>query len=1078
MRKQIFLLTCLLLASIGWAGAQSRTISGKVVSAENEEPIIGATISVKGTTSGTISDADGAFRISIPSQASILVVSFIGTKPVEVEAKEGVVVRLVFSDSELDEVVVTAYGTAKKSAITGSVAKVSSEDLMKKNQSEITKALVGEVAGMQVITTSGQPGTNATVRIRGFGSVNSSRAPLYVVDGVPYEGDISAINNADVESTTVLKDAAASALYGAKAANGVILITTKKGDKSKSTIDVDAKYGINIRLMPLYDVIDSPERFAELGWESLRNYGLYRNGLSAAAAGVYASNNLFDKTRGISSIYNMWETAGNSVIDPATGRFSGADRKYTPEKWADHIFDVGEKTEASVRFSGGADKLSYYTSFGLLDEKGYYIGSDFSRLSARTNLIYEPRTWLKATTNLSYAYMDMNNAAQTDAMNNGFQFINGMPAIYPVYQRDANGNLILDPSTGKNRYDYGQEAGYERGYASGINPVGTINLDATNTVSHQFMGNANFEISFLKDFKFISSNGYQYLSARNVELLNPFYGDAKGAGRISKEYDTYIALTTTQMLSYKKTLEGVHNINAFVAHESSMFELSMDYAAKKQLAKPDNREFANAITMTGIEGYTLGRSMESYFAQAKYDYDEKYFADINFRRDGSSRFVKNRWGNFWSAGAAWLVSKEDFMKDIDFVNNLRIKASYGTYGNEAVNVGSSSANYYPTQNLYSVNNLNGAISYALYYIGNPDLTWEKSSMLNTGIDVGLWSDRLIGEVEFFKKTTTDMIFNKQVATSLGYAALPVNDASLDNTGVEFKLTGSVVKTSDLEIKLTVNGAHYTNTLTKMPMEGSKEKNFELQEGYGWSKGHSIFDYYMRDYAGVNTNTGQSEWVIYYDNNNLTSGNPTKITNMVDYLAERAEAGETVDLKKDVTTNYADATLDYVGKSAIPDLTGAFGIDVKYKGIEFSAQFIYGIGGYGYDAVYAQLMHNETVGSMNWHKDMEQRWTAPGQITSVPRLSATHDTYVISSSSRFLTSMNYLGLNNVRVGYTFPKKMMSKIKVDKLTTWVSGDNLYMSTARKGYYPIGSEVGESGRSQYIPLSTVMAGISVQF
>lgn len=1079
MRKLTFLFACLFIAGVSMVLAQT-SISGKVISAEEGEAIVGATVMVKGTTTGTITNVNGNFTISLPGTNRTLVVSFIGMKTVEVEATPNMVVRLESDAEELEEVLVVAYGTAKKAAFTGSATQVSGESLMKKNQSEITKALVGEVAGVQVLTTSGQPGTNATVRIRGFGSVNSSRAPLYVVDGVPYEGDISAINNADVESTTVLKDAAASALYGARAANGVILITTKKGDKSKSSIEVDAKYGVNIRVIPLYDVIQSPERFSELSWEALRNFGQLQNNLSRTAAGVFASNNLFDKTRGISAIYNMWKTPGNAVIDPVTGKFTNAERKYSPESWADYMFGVGEKTEASLRFSGGSDKLSYYTSFGILDEKGYYIGSDFSRINARTNLEYQPREWLKATTNLSYAYMDMNNASQTDAMNNGFQFINGMPSIYPVFQRDAAGNMIPDNLIGGNRYDFGMELGYERGYASGINPVGTIDLDVTNTASHQLMGNANFEISITDGLKFISTNGYQLLVAKNVELTNPYYGDAKGVGRIEKEYDTYIALTATQMLNYKKIFGGVHNVNAFIAHESNKYTVSLDYAQKKQMAKPDNREFANAISMVGIEGYTLGRSMESYFAQVKYEYDEKYFADINFRRDGSSRFTKNRWGNFWSTGAAWLISREDFMKDIDVINHLKFKISYGTYGNEALDLGSTNANFYPTQNLYSVNNLNNAISYSLFYIGNPELTWEKSSMLNTGIDFGLWDDRFEGEVEFFKKRTTDMIFNKQVAISLGYAVLPVNDAVLDNAGFEFRFAGSPIKTSNFELKLNVNGAHYRNEILKMPMQGASEKNFEEQGRFGWSKGHSIYDYYLREYAGVDSNTGQSQWYVYYDNNNLDedTNEPTRVTNMVEYLAQRKEADADVDLEKDVTYKYADATLNYVGKSAIPDLTGAFGFDLKYRGFDLSAQFIYGLGGYGYDAVYAQLMHNSNVGSMNWHKDIEQRWTAPGQTTVVPRLSATYDTYVVSTSSRFLTSMNYIGLNNVRLGYTFPKKWLEKVKVNKLSAWVSGDNLFMSTARKGYYPIGDESGLSGRSQYIPLSTVMGGINIQF
>jgi hypothetical protein len=593
------------------------------------------------------------------------------------------------------------------------------------------------------------------------------------------------------------------------------------------------------------------------------------------------------------------------------------------------------------------------------------------------------------------------------------------------------------------------------------------------------IGNVNFEISFLKDFKFSSTNGYQYLYVLATNLTNPYYGDAEGIGRISREHISYLGYNNTQILSYKKTIDSQHNINAFVAHESSGLIIRDDYADKYNLAKADNIEFTNAISMQSIEGYKLDKTIESYFAQIKYDYNEKYFVDLNFRRDGSSRFTKNKWGNFGAAGAAWAIAKESFMDDLDFVEHLRLKASYGTYGNEELDLGSMNANYYPTRNLYSIRNLNDKISYTLYYIGNSDLTWEKSNMLNVGLDFELWDNRLNGEIEFFQKRTTNMIFNKQVAPSLGYAAAPVNDAELRNTGIEFNFSGKVVKTSDWEVEVRVNGSHYANEMVRMPMEGTKEKNFELHGSYGWSKGHSIYDFYMRDYAGVDASTGQSQWFVYYDKNNPDeNNNATRISNMTEYLAQRAEAGEEVELDEQKTATYANATLKYTGKSSIPDLTGSFGLNVKYKGVELSALFIYGIGGYGYDAVYASLMGNGMVGNSNWHKDIEQRWTAPGQQTSVPRLSATYDTYVNSTSSRFLTSMSYLGLNNIRLSYTFPKRLLRTVKINKSTLWVSGDNLYMTTARAGYYPVGDEAGASNRSQYLPLSTIMCGINVQF
>jgi TonB-linked SusC/RagA family outer membrane protein len=1083
--KKIILQMLLVIASVGFAQAQTR-ITGKVVDMEGK-PLDVVSISVKEVpTAGALTDGDGNYTLNVPSGGSTLVFSYIGyvTQEVAIGSRSIINITLESDATTLEASMIVAYGTAKKASITGSVAQVSGEKLEQKNQSEVSKALAGEVAGVQVINSSGQPGATAQIRIRGYGTASSSnRNPLYVVDGVPFDGDISAINPADIESTSVLKDASASALYGSRASNGVILITTKKGNKKEHNIDVDIQHGVNIRLLPLYDVIQVPERYVELGWESLRNYSMLANGNSASAANQWASHNVLDKAYGIASNYNMWNTSSNTVIDPITGLFSGASRKYTPESWSDHMFTSGSKTEASVKFSGGSENLSYFTSFGGLKEEGYYVESGFDRLSGRTNLEYQPKSWLKATTNLSYTYMEYSQPGQTDNMNNGFQFVNYMPAIYPVYVHDADGNVVIDPITGKNQYDYGMFEGYGRGYAAGINPVGANQLDIDENIAHQIAGNVNFEISFLKDFKFKSLNGFNYLQQARSRLENPFYGDAKGMGRIRKTDSRVTGITTTQMLSYFKRIDN-HSIDAFVAHEASIYKYAYQDVQKQVLSRSDDISLDNAVVMSYASSYSVGRTIESYFGQIRYDYDEKYFLNFNLRRDGSSRFVgNNRWGNFMSVGAAWLISKENFMSKFSWIDNLRLKLSYGTFGNENIDVGNAIANYYPTQNIYSISNVDDKPGYTKGYLGNPALTWEKSNMLNAGVDFRLW-DRFDGEIEIFKKTTTDMLFNSQVPTSLGYASITVNDAQFNNTGIEFNFNVQIIKTKDINLDFNVNGAHYKNRIVKMPKgDGNKPKILEDHGAYYWAKDHSIYDYYIREYAGVNPTTGVSQWYAYYDNNNLqVAGDPTTATHiesLTQYLADRAAEGESVSLEKKITDKYADATLAFVGKSAIPDISGGFGLNFRYKNFTFNAQFVYSVGGYGLDAVYASLMHNSSFGAaFNWHKDIEKRWIADGQITDVPRLSSGHDTNVASTSTRFLTSNTYLGLNNIRLSYTFPHHWLEKIKVNRLTIWVSADNLYYSTAREGYLPIVSETGQVGRSTYIPLSTIMGGIKLQF
>lgn len=530
-------------------------------------------------------------------------------------------VRVVMqSDTELlDEVVVVAYGTATKRSFTGSATEIKGDRIANKNPSELSKALTGEVAGVQVISTSGQPGSNASIRIRGLGSVNSSRAPLYVVDGIPFGSDLSGIDPSDIESTTVLKDATATALYGSRAANGVILLTTKRGKKGKTQVEANVKYGINTRIIPLYDTMESPERFIELTWEGIKNKYQYAGGRDEAAAAAMASKLLWGyddpqkgyQNTGIYKGYNMWSTG--DVIDPSTGKFkAGVVRKFTPEKWEDYIFRTGEKVEANVKISGGSDKLSHYTSFGYLKDEGYYIGSDFERFNARSNLSQDITSWLKSNVNMAYSYMELNKPGQGDNMNNGFQFINFMPSIFPVFQRDADGNKIKDNVVGGYLYDYGMAEGYGRPYASGVNPAGAIQLDKNEYQSHSFNGNAMFEATFLKDFKGTVNFGLQYLGTKNNELTNPYYGDAEGLGRIFKNMSTFFSFTSNQILSWKKSF-GVHNLDAFVAHESTFYKSSDNYGQKSKIVRPNNTEWSNAVIIDYMDSQTYGFDMESYF---------------------------------------------------------------------------------------------------------------------------------------------------------------------------------------------------------------------------------------------------------------------------------------------------------------------------------------------------------------------------------------------------------------------------------------------------------------------------------
>lgn len=994
----------------------------------------------------------------------------------EVAIKPSVKVTMKSDVELLDEVMVVAYGTATKKSFTGSATQVSGEKISMKSPTEVSKALQGEVAGVQVINTSGQPGSNATIRIRGIGSVNSSNAPLYVVDGIPFGADLSGISPSDIESTTVLKDATATALYGSRAANGVVLITTKKGVKGKTKVEAEFKYGVNTRWIPLYESIQSPERFVELTWEGLRNKELYYWETAAGEAGANANIRLFNyEYGGIEGLYNMWKADGDKLIDPATGRFyAGIERKYTPEKWEDYIFRTGQKYQADVKISGGSDKISYFTSLGYVKDEGYYIGSDFQRFNVRSNINADVTSWLKSTLNLAYANLNVNQPGQTDNMNNGFQFVNFMPALFPVFERDADGNKISDDNVGGYLYDYGMNLGYGRPYASGVNPAGAIYLDKTETNLNQFNGNLMLEARFLKDFKATVNLGMQYYGSQYNELTNPYYGDAAGLGRILKENSNYMNVTGNQIISYAKSF-GKHNVDAFVAHESMWMESSYMSGLKSLMVRPGNTEWSNSVIMGYMDSDTYGYSMESFFGQVRYDFDEKYHFNASVRRDGSSRFSKgNKWGTFGSVGAAWLLTREAFMDDIDWLKELKLKASWGLLGNQALNTGFTIANYYPYDDLYNITNNNGIPAITFRYKGNSDLTWEKTSSFNVGAEFNI-ADMLEGEVEYFHKTTSDMLFMKQVAPSLGYASYPVNDGEMVNQGWEFNLTAHAVKTNDVTLDIRLNGGYYKNEMTKMPMDDTlgKEKAIEMQGAYAWSKGHSIYDFYLREYAGVDPETGLAQFNQYY---NVKSDGSRELIDDMELYKGKGNRIEKLEVEK--TDDLAKATKKYVGKSAVPALTGGFGFDLNVKGLELSTTFTYGLGGHALDYVYATLMGDNTPGGMNWHKDIENRWQKPGDVTDVPRLMAGADSYTNASTTRFLTSRSFLNLASARIGYTLPKTWLSRVGIQGLSVYVTGDNLFMLSARKGFVSMSSVSGDSDRSQYAPLTTIMGGLKIEF
>ena len=1087
MKKLFTLLTLSLLSLAVWADKQ---VSGIVVD-ESGEPIIGASVQVTGTTKGTISDYEGEFTISVPDDAQTLTVSFIGKKTEEAPIKAKMRIVLRENTEVIQDIVVTGYMNVSKGSFAGSAASVDAETIDKKSPSELTKALAGEVAGLQVVNSSGQPGTNASVRLRGIGSIYASSAPLYVVDGVPYEGDVSSIDPGDIASTTVLKDATATSLYGSRGANGVIVITTKKGTSGETgKIDVDVKYGANMHLLPMYDVISDPKEYVEMAWMGIYNslkgsYPANKESMLITAVG----ETLYGPA-GLSPAYNLWDAPGAALIDGYTGKFF-KDVQYKPgmenkESWESAMFRVGQKLDATVRISGGSEKTTYYTSFGYLLDQGYYINSDFSRFTVRSNIDHQAKKWLKGSLNIAYTYSTMNSAGQGSNMNNGFAYVNECPPIYPVYLYNADGSIQIDPKTGGLAYDYGLHEGTGRGYGSGINPAGSLRHDRDYTVQHQVMVNGMLEFKLYEGLKATLNVGTQYLSYNNSEFTNAYYGDAAGLGRIGKSQYNIFSLTINELIEYNKQIDD-HSLRFMVGHENILGRTSVMSGSMSGVALktgPSVLEWGNATKMTGMSSATGEHAMDSYFANANYIYNERYGITGNYRADGSSTFGKgHRWGHFGSIGATWMFTNESFLEGNEWFKNGKLRASWGMLGNQGIG-----SNYY--EDHHGVENVEGEGGLIKNYKGSEDITWERTSQVDLGLEFDL-NKYVTAEFDYFYKFIDHLLMPRYIAPSLGFPSIWVNGGTMENHGVEFQFNIHAVDTRNVKLDLRLNGAHYSNKLLSLP-ENIDDSESDMVYNGGLAVGHSLYEYNMVEYAGVDPETGQALYVGYYDADLGSFGyvsaqdrreRGTTGANFIGNVFLYKEKHPDANIQSELTTRYPYAGSVFTGKKAEPGIDGGFGFNLEVYGVSLDVSTSYRIGGYGFDYQYATLMSSDKAGRCNWHVDMRNAWNEmmtdeQKANATIPRLSNGADIYANSGSTRFLISNSYLSLNNIRLGYNFQKKLIEKIKLNSLNIYVTADNLAILSARKGYNPMTSFSGSSDTYQYTPLSTIMGGIKLQF
>jgi len=1068
------ILTLFLALVVQISFAQQITISGKVT--DGTGPLPGVSVVIKGTTNGTETDFDGKYSITA-SSGDVLIFRYLGYLSINKTIKSSNLIDVSMKEDAniLDEIVIVGYGTTTKKSFTGTASVVNSENIDAKAVSNVAQALIGEVSGVSVTRTNGRPGSSATIRIRGFSSIQGNSAPLYVVDGVPFSGDINAINPNDIESTTILKDASATAIYGARGANGVVLLTTRKGTVGKNTVEFDFQSSVSSRTLPRYDLVDGEEDYMELVYAGLKNTAEFAGNNDPSQ---FALNNLFSD-RGVAPLYNMWNVAdGNGLIDPSTGKvISGVTRKYTPTDWADAGYRDGVRNEMNFKTSGGTDKTKHYFSLGYLSDEGFIAESQYDRYSTRLNVTSNPVDRVKISTNLDYSYSEYNDATGYGGGNVTYM-LDFTPTIYPLYLRDTDGNVVTNPNTNEPFYDFGDNtAGNARDFSATYNGVGEAIYNINRTKRHSVNGNINAAVEIMKGLTFETTYGMNFYSSNLDQTRNSIQGSAGVAlgGTLYKANTTYVSQNFNQILRYKTKFGEDHNFNMLVAHESfadrnEYFDMNRKGIVNlnpNAAGAPDNYLDQNGVSTGNI----VETSIEGYFTQANYNYLKKYYLQGTLRRDGSSRFYKNKWGTFWSAGAGWIVSEENFLSSSNVINFLKLKASYGVLGDQ----GNAA---YAGQLGFNIENLLGQPSLAPRAVVDPNITWESSEQMQVGVEVELFNGAIQADLDYYVKTTNNLYVNKRLPPSTGDAVILTNDGALENRGFEFNVTGNIVRNKDFNLSLTLNGEMFGNTITQMPIENSTglPKVINVDGRFGQSEGRSIYDYYIREWAGVDPANGNPMWIENWsdENSNGQYDSGEGIPDMLIYTAANPDAV----IKERITNTYSNATRKYSDKSVIPTVRGAFRLNSSYKGFSLSTQFAYSLGGYGYDAQYANLMTNGKVGGSSYHSDMQDRWMQPGDINAVPRLYSNENVQVVSTSTRFLQSSDYLSLNNVRLGYTVPSQFLGKTGFSSVNLWVSGDNLFLLSSREGYNPTTSLIGESGRYTYNPISNYTLGVRVKF
>ena len=1037
MVRKIVLSIIAVLAVCFVAFAQNLQVTGTVKDAAGN-PVVGAAVFVEGTTVGTTTGVDGSFKLQVPADGN-LYVSFMGYEDMKVAINGKSVVNVILKDDyqAIDEVVVQTFGEVKKKDLTGSITAVTSKDLQKMTVSSVTRALEGAAPGVQSYSSTGQPGLDASIIIRGIGSINGNQSALIVVDGVPYSSSLSTINPLDIESVVVSKDAAANALYGARAANGVIFVTTKKGARNqKANITFEAKWGWNEMGVKEHKTIQNAADYYEYVYAGLYNYGEAMSGPGAGTS--LAQRNLMPIVGNYMALKLPEGTPkGATPINPETGKVWEGSKVLYHDDYDDYLFTKQFRQEYTLSVSGGNERTDYYVSGSFLDDPSYIIGSAFQRFSGRAALNAQATKWMKLGANVSFTRRDYDNPGYSGA-NTGSVFMWTLwqnPTV-PFYARDLEGKIrynedgskMYDQGAGQTLSPYGATKDMFNSFAGNANPEQIFSRNINREVRDNVYANAYVDITFLKNFKFTANFTLDNVYGNNTYYSNNEYGSgSKPAynGIVEKSTSVYTSFNSQQLLSYNKVVNDVHSINAMVGHEFNKNVSEGMSAYKKNIFYPGIPELGNAISVLddGSDSSTTTTAIEGYFFRGNYTYDNRYSASLSYRYDGASQFAYDKWGHFWSVGGAWTISNESWMSDATWVDNLRLRATYGVSGNQL-------SSTYPYTNLWSIGPAGAEETPMILQatVGNRHLSWERNKQIDLGVDFRLW-DRVYGTLDYYNRRTHDLIWNRPTAASTGLSSHLENVGILGNVGFEFDVTVDLIKTANIYWNVGINGAFAQNKLIDFPSElGNPKLNGDYVTGvYLRGKGKSYYNLYLFDYAGLNPENGKELW--------------WKKT----YDADGNVVG------REKTEKFSEAEQFEIG-DALPDMTGGLRTSFRWKNLDINVATAFQIGGRQWDGNSANV-YDPGRAKFTVSQDLVgNTWTPENKNAEFPAAMYNGTwRFVSSNTDGLFRDASYFNLKNVNIGYTLPQKWTSKMGMQSLRVFFNADNLCLITSHHGFDP---------------------------